>query len=127
MQAYFFVLAIILGALPLLTRLLYLAVARRLAGEDPQRKKQLFNTILAIMKRDTMRIPDFFRLPGFFRGQNLDAKAHVHPPLPTSAQPFSDASLHNEKEGSVGNSPPQPPVSNKSNRSQKKRSRDRAA
>ncbi len=87
MQMCFFV---IFGTMSLFA-LLYFVAAFRLARNHPQREEQLFNALLELMKCNTIRIPDFLRLLGSFRGQNQSAKAdvdsHLSPKLP--APPIS--------------------------------------
>ena len=66
MQIYFFV---VFGTMSLFA-LLYFVAALWLARNHPQREEQLFNALLELMKRNTIRMPDFARLLRLFRSQN---------------------------------------------------------
>lgn len=108
MQVYFFV---IFGTMSLFA-LLYFAAAVWLARNHPQREEQLFNTVLELLKLNTIRLPDFPRLLGVFRGQNSDGKANVDPRSPPQlpAPPISGPNLTQEDPGQVEN-PPAPALS----------------
>ena len=103
MQLYFFV---IFGTVSLFA-LLYFVVAVWLAHNHPQREDQLFNTLLELMKRNTIRMPDFLGLLGWFRRQNPEVKTDLDPRLPAElpALPISGSNLPRGGGGTVENPP----------------------